>query len=138
MADDPVIVEGLIDVPQAEVGLLLESGHLYLEMQKFKEAEEIFAGVAALVPHSEVPLICLGNTALSRGQFERALRFHKDAVSRAPDSALALAHRGEALLFLKKKKEAKADLDKAVAMDPDGPAGAFANSLLDAIAAEVM
>lgn len=135
---EPVIVEGLIPVPQTEIALLLESGYLYMEMQKFKEAEEIFSGVAALVPHSEVPLICLGNCAFSQGQYDRALRHHKEALQRAPESALAEAHKGEALIFLKKKDEAREALSRAASLDPNGPAGSFAKSLLDALAAEVI
>ena len=135
---DPVVVEGLVSVPQTEVALLLESGYLYMEMQKYKEAEEIFSGVAALVPHSDVPWICLGNLAFSQGQYDRALRHQKEALQRVPESALAEAHRGEALIFLKKKDEAREALRRAASLDPDGPAGAFAQSLLDALAAEVV
>ncbi|MFO0723596.1 MAG: tetratricopeptide repeat protein [Myxococcota bacterium] len=132
------MVQGLIPVAQAEIALLLESGYLYMEMQKYKEAEEIFAGVAALVPHSDTPLICLGNLALTQGQYDRALRHHKEALQRQPTSALAHAHSGEALIFLKKKDDARAALNRAVELDESGPAGAFAKSLLDALAAEVI
>lgn len=135
---EPVIVEGIVPVPQTEIALLLEAGYLYMEMQKFREAEEVFDGVAALVPHSDVPMICLGNLAFSQGQYQRALKFHREAAKKVPDSALAHAHQGEALLFLKKRKDAKAALDKAVELDPDGPAGAFAKSLLDGMASEVI
>lgn len=135
---DPVIVEGLIDVPQTEIALLLESGYLYLEMQKHKEAEEIFAGVAALVPHSEVPLICLGNLHFSQGRYDRALKFHKDALVRNPKSALAQAHTGEALLFMQKRPEAKKALEKALELEPDGAAAEFAKALLDGMAAGVV
>jgi len=133
-----IIVEGIIPIKQTEIALLLESGYLYMEMQKFKEAEEIFAGVAALVPHSEVPLICLGNLAFSQGRYDRALKFQKDALQRNPESALAQAHIGEALLFSKKRAEAKTALEKAIEMEPEGDAAAFAKSLLDASAAGVV
>lgn len=132
------MVEGLIDVPQTEIALLLESGYLYLEMQKHKEAEEIFAGVAALVPHSEVPLICLGNLHFSQGRYDRALKFHKDALVRNPKSALAQAHTGEALLFMQKRPEAKKALEKALELEPDGAAAEFAKALLDGMAAGVV
>lgn len=132
------MVEGIVSVPQEEVALLLECGYLYMEMQKPREAEEIFSGVAALVPQSEVPLICLGNLFFSQGRFDRALKFHRDALKKQPASALAQAHAGEAMIFLKKRDEGKAALEKAAAMDPDGDAGAFANSLLDAMAAGVI
>lgn len=135
---EEVRIKGLIDVAQTEVALLLESGYLYLEMQKHKEAEDIFTGVAALVPHSDVPLICLGNLFFSQGRFDRALKFHKEALGRNPDSALAQAHLGEALMFMGRRDQAKQALDKAVQMDPDGDAGAFAKSLLDGAAAEVI
>lgn len=135
---EPVVVEGLIPVAQSEIALLLESGYLYMEMQKYKEAEEIFSGVAALVPHSEVPLICLGNLQFSQGRYERALKFQREALQRSPESALAQAHIGEALLFMKKRAEAKTALEKAIAMDPDGDAGAFAKALLDGSAAGVV
>ncbi len=134
---EPVMVEGLVPVPQSEVGLLLECGYLYMEMQKVREAEEIFSGVAALVPHSEVPLICLGNLFFTQGRYDRALKFHRDALRKNPESALAQAHAGEAMLFLKKRDEGKAALEKAAQMDPEG-AGVFANSLLDAMAAGVI
>jgi tetratricopeptide (TPR) repeat protein len=135
---EAVSVEGLVPVLQSEIALLLEAGYLYMEMQKFKEAEEIFSGVAALVPHSEVPLICLGNLAFSQGRFDRALKFHRQALERAPESALAQAHQGEALLFLKKRTDAKNALEKAIEMDPESDAAAFAKSLLDAVAAGVV
>lgn len=132
------MVDGIVPVPQEEVALLLECGYLYMEMQKPREAEEIFAGVAALVPHSEVPLICLGNLFFSQGRYDRALKFHRDALKKQPESALAQAHAGEALVFSKKRDEGKAALEKAADMDPEGDAGAFANSLLDALAAGVI
>ncbi|MCA9553295.1 MAG: tetratricopeptide repeat protein [Myxococcales bacterium] len=136
---DPVMVEGLIPVPQAEVALLLECGYLYMEMQKPREAEEIFNGVAALVPSSEVPLLCLGNLFFSLGRFDRALKFHQEALKKSPESALAQAHVGESLLFMKKRAEGKAALEKAAGMAPEGSdAAAFANSLLDALAAGVI
>ena len=135
---DQVMVEGLVSVPQTEIALLLEAGYLYMEMQKMKEAEEIFAGVAALVPHSDVPVICLGNLFFSQGRFDRALKFQRDALKRNPESALAKAHEGEALLFMNKPTEAKQSLEAAVAMEPDSDAAAFATSLLDALAAEVL
>jgi tetratricopeptide (TPR) repeat protein len=135
---EAITVEGLIPVAQTEIALLLESGYLYMEMQKWKEAEEIFAGVAALVPHSEVPLICLGNLHFSQGRYERALKFQKEALQRAPTSALAQAHIGEALLFMKKRPEAKVALEKAIEMDPESEAAAFAKSLLDGAAAGVV
>lgn len=130
MADE--MLKGLIEVPQPEAALLLEAGYLYMEMGKPREAEEVFAGVAALLPHSEIPLVALGNLEFSQGHFQRALKHHQDALKLKPDSALAQAHIGEALLWLKKVDDGVAALQKAVAMEPGGGPAAFANALLEA------
>jgi predicted Zn-dependent protease len=133
---DEESVSGLVDVPRSEVALLLECGMLYLEMNKLEEAEEVFTGVAALVPHSEVPLICLGNLFFGQGRYDRALRFHRQALQKNPESSLAQAHIGEALVFANKRVEGKKALEKATEMGGDG--AAFAEALLDALAAEVV
>lgn len=133
---DEETVAGLVEVPRTEVALLLECGLLYVEMNRPREAEEVFSGVAALIPASEVPLLCLGNLYFSQGKYERALRFHRQALDKRPDSSLAQAHVGEALLFANKRKEAKAALERAVDLGGDGVE--FAEALLDAMAAEVV
>lgn len=129
---DVEMLKGLIELPQPEAALLLEAGYLYLEMGKPKEAEEVFAGVAALLPHSDVPLIALGNLEFSQGHFQRALKHHQEALKVKPDSALAQAHVGEALLWLKKPDDARAALEKAIAIDPSSAPAQFARALLDA------
>lgn len=126
------MLQGLIELPQPEAALLLEVGYLYMEMGKPKEAEEVFAGVSALLPHSDVPHVALGNLEFSQGRYQRALKHHQEALKVKPASALAQAHVGEALLWLKKSDEAKAALEKAISMEPDGSAAQFAKALLDA------
>lgn len=129
------ILKGLIEVPQPEAALLLEAGYLYMEMGSPKDAEEVFVGVAALLPHSDVPLVALGNLEFAQGRFQRALKHHQDALKLRPQSALAHAHVGEALLWLKKPDDAKRSLEKAIALEPEGDAAKFARALLDAHAA---
>jgi len=126
------MLKGLIDVPQPEASLLLETGYLYMEMGKPKEAEEVFAGVAALLPHSEVPLVALGNLEFSQGHFQRALKHHQEALKLKPESALAQAHIGEALLWLKKVDDGVKALKRAIELDPNGAPAAFAAALLEA------
>lgn len=135
MADE--ILHGLIDVPQGEVALLLETGYLYMEMGRPKEAEDVFVGVNALLPESDVPLVALGSLHFSQGRYQRALKFHQDALKLRPKSALAQAHIGEALLFLKKTDEGLAALHKAIEMsdDEDSHPATFAKALLQAHAA---
>ena len=130
MSDE--ILKGLIDVPQPEAALLLEAGYLYMEMGKHKDAEEVFAGVAALLPHSDVPHVALGNLEFAQGRFQRALKHHQDALKLKPASALAQAHVGEALLFLKKTDDGVKALRKAIDMEPSGMPATFAKALLTA------
>lgn len=129
------ILKGLVDVPQPEAALLLEAGYLSMEMGSPKDAEEIFLGVAALLPQSDVPHVALGNLEFSQGRFQRALKHHQEAVRLRPTSALAHAHVGEALLWLKKHDDAKKALEKAIALEPEGPPASFARALLEAHAA---
>lgn len=129
---DVEMLKGLIEVPQPEAALLLEAGYLYMEMGKPKDAEEVFAGVVALLPQSEIPLVALGNLEFSQGHFQRALKHHQEALKVKPASALAQAHVGEALLWLKKGDEGVAALKKAIELDGGGASAAFARALLDA------
>jgi tetratricopeptide (TPR) repeat protein len=126
------MLKGLIELPQPEAALLLEAGYLFMEMGKAKDAEEVFAGVAALLPHSEVPLVALGNLEFSQGHFQRALKHHQDALKVKPQSALAQAHLGEALLWLKKGDDGVKALNKAVELEPAGASAAFARALIEA------
>jgi tetratricopeptide (TPR) repeat protein len=132
MTEETVVVEGLVDVPQPEVALILEAGYLLMELGKWKEAQEVFGGASALVPHSDVPLMALGNLFFAQGKFQQALKSHKEALATMPDSQLARAHVGECLLFMKKYDEGKAELEKAIAQDPQSMAATFAKSLLEA------
>lgn len=132
MTDEAEMLPGLVEVPQDEAGLLLEAGYFYMELGRPKEAEEVFTGVSALLPQSDVPRIALGNLHFAQGRFQRALKFHQEALKLRPESATAKAHIGEALLFLKKEKEGLAAVQEALQMDPDGPSAAFAQALLAA------
>lgn len=126
------MLKGLIEVPQPEASLLLEAGYLYMEMGKHGEAADVFAGVAALLPHSDVPLVALGNLEFSQGRFQRALKHHQEALKVKPKSALAQAHVGESLLWLKKTSDGVKALKKAIEMEPGGMPASFARALLEA------
>ena len=97
-----------------------------------KKAMDIFQGVAALVPQNEIPLIALGHLAFSQGKFDQALRYNDDALKRNPDSTLAKAHKGEALMFLGKHEEAMGLLTTVLAQDQEGVATGFVQALVDA------
>jgi tetratricopeptide (TPR) repeat protein len=79
-----------------------------------------------------VPLVALGNLEFAQGHHQRALKFHQDALKVQPESALAHAHIGEALLWLKKTDEGIKSLRRAIELEPDGLPAKFAQALLDA------
>lgn len=133
MADDMIeVLGGKLTIPQREVALLMEAGYLLMELDKYAEAEEVFQGVASLLPHSDVPHLALGNMYFSQGRWAQALKSHRQALKLNDKSALAHAHIGEVLLFQRKQDEALVELNKALEFDADGPAGALAKSLLEA------
>jgi tetratricopeptide (TPR) repeat protein len=123
----------MIDVPTEDLRLMLEGGYLYLAMRRFKEAREVFEGVCALAPESDVPLVALGNVSFVETKFDEAIKTYKKAIEIMPKSAFAKAYLGEALFFNNKKTDAEEVLKEASKMDPHGKSGEFARSLLDLI-----
>lgn len=123
----------MIPIPSEDLRILLESGYLYLGMQRYKEAKEVFEGVVVLAPKSEVPLVALGNVYCVQGKFDQAIKTYQEALEVEPNSAFATAYMGEALFFKGQKDKALPILEKASKMDPSGKSGEFARSLLDLI-----
>jgi tetratricopeptide (TPR) repeat protein len=115
------------------LGLMMEAGYVYLGMQRFKEARDVFEGVTSLAPDSEIPLIAIGSVDFCQGKFANAIRKYKKALKINPTSEYALAYMGEVLFFMGKKAEAVKTLGDVSKMDPKGKAGDFARALLDAI-----
>lgn len=124
----------MIDIERAHLALMMEAGYVYVGMQRFKEAREVFEGVAAMAPDSEIPLIAIGSVDFCQGKFTNAIRRYKKALKIEPKSAYALAYMGEALFFMGKKAEAVKHLEEVQKLEPDGKAADFARALLDAIA----
>jgi predicted Zn-dependent protease len=65
-------LDGIVPVLQRDVSLMLEAGYLLMELKRHKEAEEVFAGVACLLPKSEVPHMAMGNLLFAQGRFGAA------------------------------------------------------------------
>ncbi len=132
MSASPLVAGALVPVEQKDVVLLLEAGYLYMELGRTKEAEEVFSGVAALVPHSEVPQLALGHLYFSQTRYSPAHKAQAEALRLQPDCAAAHAAIAETLFFLKRPDEAKESLSRALELEPHGPAGEFAKALKEA------
>ena len=121
------------NLSREELGVMMEAGYVYLGMQRFREARDVFEGVISLAPESEIPYIAAGSVDFCQGKFTNAIRRYKKALKLIPDSVYAMAYMGEAVFFMGKKAEAVKILNDVSARDPDGKAGDFARALLSAI-----
>src|SRR5262249_24715344 len=102
-----------VKVSTDELALMMEAGLIYRYARDFREARDVFAGVRALRPQSEVPQIALGTVEFDEGRFQEAIRHYQKAISLNPRSAYAYAQLGEAQLFQMDKQAARASLEKA-------------------------
>lgn len=120
-----------VNASNEELAFLMEAGFLYRDLQKHQESRDIFKGVRALLPKSEVPEVALGTVAFQQGDFEGAGRHYRRALELNPRSAWAYAHLGELVLFQADKEQARAYLTTAIDLDPRGDYGKLARTLLD-------
>ena len=125
-------LKGLVPLLQPDMVMIMEAGYLCLEMGRHREAEEIFVGAGALLPHSEVPLLALGHLFFALNRFAPALKAHQKAAALRPESAAAHAAVGETLFFLRRPEEAKTSLERALSLEPDGATADFVRALQDA------
>ena len=112
-----------------EMALMMEAGFIYRDAGKFEEAREIFRGMRALAPKSEVPEVALGTVSFQAREFDDAVAHYQEALKLNPRSAYAYAHLGEAELFRMDKKTARDYLKKALELDPKGEFGKMARAL---------
>lgn len=125
-------MRSMIDIDRRHLAVMMEAGYIYIGMRRFKEARDLFEGLAALAPESEVPLVALGNVDFCTGKLARAIRFYRQALDLDPASVYAKVYLGEALFFSGKREEATSLL-REVSKGDRGGAGEFARALLDAV-----
>lgn len=115
-----------------ELRVILEAGFALRYARRLDEAADIFNGVMALMPESDVPRVALGTVELERGKFAAAQAACEEALRRDPQSLYARVHRAEALLFQRKRDEAETELNSVIAADPESPHSRTARALLEA------
>ena len=120
-----------IQPSREEIAFLMEAGVIYRDSKRFAEAGEVFRGVRALVPRSEVPEVALGSVQLAAGEVKKAIGHYEKALKLNAESAFAHAQLGEAYTFSKDRAAAKKHLDEAIRLDPRGENGAHARTLLE-------
>jgi predicted Zn-dependent protease len=115
-----------------ELRVILEAGFALRYARRLDEAADIFSGVTALLPESDLPRVALGTVELERGKFAEAQAACEEALRRDPQSLYARVHRAEALLFQRQRSEAEAELNSIIAADPTSPHSRTARALLEA------
>lgn len=123
----------MVPMAREHLALLMEAGYVYLGMQRFKEAKEVFEGVAVLKPESEIPLVALAGVSFCKGKLKEAIQTYQKALKINPASLYAKAYLGESYFFDGQKPEALRLLKEVSRQEPKGPIGDFARALLEAI-----
>lgn len=113
-----------------ELALLMEAGFIWRDAKKFEQAREVFTGVRALLPKSDVAEVALGSVFFYQSDFDTAIAHYEKALQKNPRSAYAYAHLGEAYLFKMEKQRAIPYLQKAIELDGRGENGAAARHLI--------
>lgn len=123
----------MVPLSQQHLALLMEAGYIYLGMQRFKEAQEVFEGVSAFKPESEIPLVALAGISFCQGKLKEAEKVYEKALKLNPDSLYGKAYLAETLFFDGQRGAAEQLLREVDRAEPQGPVGDFARSLLGAI-----
>lgn len=126
------IANSLVPLDKQQARILLEAGYIWMDMGQYEKAKEVFTGVAALMPKSEIPQIALGTLEFAQGRHDKALQAYRAAQRLAPRSGLPRAHVGEALLFMGKVNEAVKELKAAQDVEPEGDGAKLAAALMAA------
>ena len=121
----------MIGISKEHLATMMEAGYIYIGMQRYKEAKELFEGLCVIAPDSDVPLVAMGNVEFCQGKLKKAISTYQKALKKDPESVFARVYLGEALVFAGKKEEG-VELLNSVAHSKGG-ASDFAQALLDAI-----
>jgi len=122
-----------VEASQEEIIFLMEAGFIYRDAGKYQEARDVFRGVMALRPDSEIPQVAIGTTLFVEGKLDEAITAYQAALEKQPESAYAYAHLGEALFMKKEFDTARENLSRAVELDPEGDYGRMAQSILEVL-----
>jgi predicted O-linked N-acetylglucosamine transferase (SPINDLY family) len=98
---------------------LLERGLSALREDRYSDAESAMLEILAADPGQADALSMLGHVYMRRLQFDAALDYFDEALTRGGDSAPAHANRAGALLALGRYAEALAASRQAAALEPD-------------------
>jgi Flp pilus assembly protein TadD len=114
----------------SELAALVKQGMIQRQNQHFDEARRTFLRIRALCPGEPHAEIGLGAVCFSEGRFEEAIGYYREALTLDPANAYAYALLGESQIFASDSSAARISLRRACEIDPKGPYGRLAQSLL--------
>lgn len=117
-------------MPVDGLKILLECSQLYLRLGLFRQSKEILEGILAVEPNLAVAYVFLGNCLVAEGKQNEAIFFYRKAIDIEPNNNFALVNLAEALLMLKRGKEAFEILEK-VNLANDGCNSNLAKALIE-------
>lgn len=123
-----------VETPQEQIAFLMEAGMIYRDAKRFREAEQVFAGVRALAPKSEVGEVALGTVRFAEGKLDQAIRHYQIALKLNERSAFAHAHLAEAYAFGNDAAAARRHIEAALRLEPRGESGDHARSVAEYLA----
>jgi Tfp pilus assembly protein PilF len=126
-------IASLQEVHDADTGNVVYAtllADMLLEDEQFEAGEKVLAALPPGALSDPNTIINLGIRYVNKNKPQEAWKYFNDAVAVASDFAPAYYYRGIAALQLKKMKEAKADLQKVIALAPDSPEAKDASDLI--------
>lgn len=118
-----------MEVPASEIRLLMEAGHLCRYARRFREAREIFQGVAALLPVREPADLALAAVACDERKFNEAEKLCLNVLRLNAGSVAAYAQLAEMQIMCGDHPTALMTLRAAYTLRPNGPALLLLRSL---------
>ena len=110
-----------MQIPAKEIALMMEAGHICRYGRRFREAREIFQGVAALLPTREIADLALAAVACDEHKFDEAEKICRRTFRLNPRSAAACAQLAEVQILRGDTTSAAQTLKRAHDLHPGEP-----------------
>ncbi|HOB51985.1 MAG TPA: tetratricopeptide repeat protein [Acidobacteriota bacterium] len=110
----------LVSLDARQTAALLHAGHILYTEGRWRQATDIFSGLAVLDPQNPYVHGMLGAIRQQAGDLPAAVAHYTRCLELAPGDPAAWTNRGEILLQAGRLEEAARDLAEAVARDPEG------------------
>jgi Flp pilus assembly protein TadD len=110
----------LVSLDARQTAALLQAGHTLFTEGRWRQAADIFGGLAVLDPQNPYVHGMLGAIRQREGDLAAAIAHYNRCLELAPGDPTAWTNRGEILLRSGRLEEAARDLAEAAARDPEG------------------